>query len=187
LYAAILCSSAFAQVIIRPNLGPVLLAFLTVSILPFGVTLAQTPRATAPEQRLIAFLESHHLSSGLGSYWTANITTLRSDGRVQVVPILEDGGKIGPYHWHASAAWFGTPRLRTARFVVIDGTVPVRSFEAAVIASFGPPDHLYYLPSYPTYVIFVWDHPLISSGPPWGGPAVTPPVTARCFPHWSAG
>jgi hypothetical protein len=165
-YAGILCSSAFAGVVARPYLEPVLLAFLAVSALTFGVTLAQTPRATAPEQRLITFLEGHHLSSGLGSYWAANITTLRSNGQVQVVPILVDQGKIRPYHWHASVAWFGARHVRTARFVVIDGTVPVRSFEAALVASFGPPDHIYYLPSYPTYVIFAWDHPFTSSGLP---------------------
>jgi hypothetical protein len=165
-YAGILCSSAFAAVVARPHLGPVLLAFLAMSILIFGITLAQTPRATAPEQRLIAFLESHHLSSGLGSYWAANITTLRSNGQVQVVPVLVDHGKIRPYHWHASVAWFGAGHVRTARFVVIDGTAPVRSFEAAVIASFGTPDHTYYLPSYPTYVIFAWDHPFTGTGLP---------------------
>jgi hypothetical protein len=144
----------------------VLLAFLAMSLLTFGVTLAQTPSATAPEQRLVAFLQSHHLSSGLGSYWAANITTLRSNGQVQVAPVLEDAGEIRAYHWHASIAWFGARRMRTVQFVVIDSTVPVRSFEAAVIASFGPPDHVYYLPGDPAYVIFAWDHPIASSDLP---------------------
>jgi hypothetical protein len=74
----------------------------------------------------------------------------------------ESWGPLGLFVLVTTLAVIGDPLAD----LVIDGTVPVRSFEAAVIASFGPPDHIYYLPSYPTYIIFAVDHPITRSGLP---------------------
>ena len=164
-YAAILCYSALARVIARPLLARVILALLGVSGLAFGVSLAQAPRATAPQQPLIAFLKGHHLTYGLGTYWVANITTLRSNKQVQVLPILLEDGRIRAQYWHASASWFAGQQLSAVRFVVIDGSVPEEPFKEAVINTFGSPDHVYNLDTYPrySYVIFAWNHSIIGS------------------------
>ncbi|MGH2486954.1 MAG: hypothetical protein ACRDHE_13170, partial [Ktedonobacterales bacterium] len=78
IYAGILCYPACARMLAGRRLKRFIVTFLCASGLVYVVALAQTPRATAPEQPLIAFLESHHLTAGYGSYWTANISTLRN-------------------------------------------------------------------------------------------------------------
>ena len=78
----------------RRLMVPVVLVLMIASALPFAQVLTEAPRAMAPEQPLIAFLLSHHLTYGLGSYWAANITTVESDGKVCIVPIVDDDGHI---------------------------------------------------------------------------------------------
>ena len=162
-YAGILCYAAFARVVSRARLTLVVLAFLLVSGLTGGVLLAQSPHTVVPQKQLIAFLQNHHLTSGLGTYWTANITTLGSDGQVQVLPVVEQDGRIRPYRWHSDAAWFQGQRLDTANFLVFDSSVPKVPFQDEVINEFGMPQHIYRLADAQDYVIFVWDHPMIGS------------------------
>jgi hypothetical protein len=173
-YAGILCYSALSRVIARPHLAGVILAFLAVSGLTFGVMLAQAPDVTVPQQPLITFLKGHRLTYGLGTYWAANITTLQSNGQVRVLPVVEQNGHIRAYRWHADARWFNDQQLGTVRFVVIDGSVPVTSFQEAVINTFGTPDHIYHLgeSGSETYVILAWDHSIVSSAVD-----LKPPVT----------
>jgi hypothetical protein len=162
-YAGILCYGAFARVFARTRLTLVLLAFLLVSGVTGGVVLAQSPHPEAPQQQLITFLESHHLTYGLGTYWTANITTLGSNGQVRVVPVVDQDGRIRPYRWHADAAWFRGSRLDTANFVVFDRDAPQVPFQEAVINSFGAPQRIYRLADARNSVIFVWYHPILGS------------------------
>jgi hypothetical protein len=156
-YAGILCSSALAQVIARPQLDRFVLAFLAVSGLTFGIYLAQQSLPSAPERPLIAFLRSHHLTSGFGSFWAANIVTLRSDGAVRVLPIALDRQHLFLYRWHANADWFTREQLGTVQFVVVDERVPLAPFTQAVTNTFGTPDHVYQVDR---YTIFAWDHPV---------------------------
>ena len=162
-YAGILCYAAFARVVPRTRLTMVILAFLLVSGLSGGVFLAQSPPTVLPQQQLITFLKSHHLTYGFGSYWTANITTLGSDGQVQVLPVVEQNGRIRPYRWHSDSAWFRGQRLDTANFVVFDLSVPQVPFQEAVINQFGTPQHVYRLADAQDYVILVWNHPILGS------------------------
>ena len=163
IYAGILCYSAIARAIPERHVAKVVLAFLCVTTLAYGVMLAQAPRIEAPERQLITFLEGHHLTYGFGTYWVANITTLRSNDRVQVVPVTEQFGRIYPFIWHSNAAWFQGSQLGGARFVVIDDSVSATCFQKAIVKSFGEPDHIYYLDSNPRYVIFAWNHPIVGS------------------------
>jgi hypothetical protein len=160
-YASILCYAAFARVLSRARLTIVIPAFLLVSGLTGSVLFAQAPHSVAPQQHLIAFLKSHHLSYGFGTYWTASITTLGSNGQVQVLPVLEQDGRIRPYRWHSDAAWFQGSRLDTANFIVFDSSVPQGPFQDAVINEFGAPQQIYRLAQ--GYVILVWDHPIAGS------------------------
>jgi hypothetical protein len=163
-YAGILCYAAFGRVTSsRTQLTTVVLAFLLVSALTGGVLLAQTPPPPVPQRQLITFLESHRLTHGFGTYWTANITTLGSNGQVQVLPVVEQGGQILAYRWHANAAWFRGGKLDTANFVVFDRSVPSVRFQDAVINDFGAPQHIYRLVDTQDYVILVWDQPITSA------------------------
>src|SRR5262249_5375824 len=94
-----------------------------------------------------------------GSYWAAGITTLRSDGQVRVLPVVQKNGRIRAFRWHADAAWFDREQLSTAQFILIDPSVHVEPFEEAVVSSFGLPAHVYHLDG---YTIFAWDHPMVS-------------------------
>jgi hypothetical protein len=157
--AGVLCASALAEVISSRNLAPFIAAFLAASVLSGGIALTRRSVAVAPERPLVVFLESHRMTTGLAPYWSADITTLRSGGTLQVIPITSAGGRISLYRWHASDDWFRRERLATATFIVDDGRTPAASFDSAVIATFGMPDHIYTVGQ---YTIFAWDHPFIS-------------------------
>ena len=163
IYAGILSYPAIARAIPKRHVIQVVLAFLIVSGLTYAVVLAQAPRTQAPESQLITFLEGHNLTYGFGTYWAANITTLTSNERVQVVPVTEQYGSIYRFIWHSNSAWFEGPQLGSARFVVIDESVSAVCFQRAIVKSFGEPDHIYYLDSSPKFVIFAWNHPIVGS------------------------
>src|SRR5262249_16567961 len=161
IYLGILCYPLFAQVLSQRNLKQAILALLIVSGLTYGVMLAQSSEPPVPERPLIAFLQHHHLTSGLGSYWTAGITTLRSHGQVRVLPVVEQGGRIRAFRWHASADWFTRAQLSSAQFVIADSSVPADPFQEAVTHTFGMPDLVYRLGG---YTVFSWNHPIIRAG-----------------------
>ena len=48
-----------------------------------------TQNYPAKSQTLADFLVAHGLTSGLGGYWNANVSTLASDGRVRVAPVYD--------------------------------------------------------------------------------------------------
>jgi hypothetical protein len=153
----ILCYLALSEVIARRYLGRYVLAFVAVSGLSCGVMLANAPLVQIRQQPLIAFLQSHHLTVGLGTYWDANITTLRSNGQVRVLAVQAAGGRIHPYYWVVDGAWFDRAQLSKVRFVVTDELANIVPFQAAVTASFGAPDHIYHVGH---YTIDVWDRPI---------------------------
>jgi hypothetical protein len=162
IYAGVLCYPAFAQIFAGRYLPHVVVAFLAASGLTFGIMLAQTPRAGTPAQPLVAFLLSHHLTSGLGSYWTANLTNLWANGRLHVVPVAASQDGIHARQWQANATWFDPSRLGAARFVVIDWHESEGAYLQAVVSSFGAPDHIYHLPGPSRCVIFVWEHGIVN-------------------------
>ncbi len=170
IYLGILCYAALSQVVVRRYLGQFVLAFLAVSGLTFGVMLANAAPETVIQQPLITFLRGQHLTVGLGTYWTANITTVRSDGQVRVLPVRDDGGRIRPYYWVVDAAQFNRTQLGAVRFVVTDqlATIDLAPFQAAVTNTFGAPDHIYHVGR---YVVFTWDHPVRGS---LGKPVIVP-------------
>lgn len=156
-YAGILCSSALRLVVPARRLGGVVLAFLVAGALTFGVTLARAHRTAAREQPVVAFLLSHHLTTGLGGYWASDITSLSSNGQILVIPVHPDGDHFLLYRWHASAAWFTHRSLQAARFIVVDHNEPVDQFLNAACSEFGSPDAVYHVEQ---YTILVWSHPL---------------------------
>jgi hypothetical protein len=162
-YAGILGCAAFARVVGRRHLQRFVLALLAATLLTFGAALAGTPAGRNVEQPLVTLLRNHHLTSGLGTFWAANIITLRSDGMVRVLPVALDRQHIFLYRWHADTAWFSREQLRTVQFVVVDDRVPLAPFTQAVTSTFGTPDHIYQVDG---FTVFAWDRPL-------GGPATS--------------
>lgn len=159
-YAGILSSSALRLVVpVRLQRGTVL-ALLATSALTFGVTLASLPRAPAAGQPLVTFLESHHLTTGLGEYWVTNITTLGSDGRIRLIPIqIDEGCNLRAYRWHADEGWFKRDTISEAQFVVLDGGASIARYEACIEREFGVPSHLYHVNQ---YVVLTYDHPFVT-------------------------
>lgn len=157
--AGVLCASAIAEVISSRYLAGFVTVFLAASVLTSGVALAQRSPSPVPEQPLIAFLARHGMTTGLGSYWSADITTLRSGGAIHLSPIKSEGGHISPYRWHDTDDWFAPAQLDAATFIVDDGRTPIAPFQSAVIATFGAPDHIY---TVGRYTVFAWDHPFIT-------------------------
>jgi hypothetical protein len=79
-----------------------------------GYNAAQRPRPSV-NQALAGWLVAHHLTSGIGGYWDADVTALGSGGRVTIAPVV-DGAGYG-YPWESKASWFD-PKLRSAHFVI---------------------------------------------------------------------
>jgi hypothetical protein len=117
------------------------------------------PQASAAQ--LAGFLEAHHLHEGYGAYWSASITTVQSDGRVEVRPVLCVNGSdtIVRYLRNSEAAWYESPPATDARFVVFQPGAPWGGVDLKTAThTFGPPGRVYVVAQ--TYEVLVWSHPL---------------------------
>ena len=76
---------------------------------------AAQPSNPAVNQVLADWLVAHKLTSGIGGYWDANVTSLDSGGVVRIAPVA-DGASYG-YLWVAKRAWFD-PTVSSANFVI---------------------------------------------------------------------
>jgi hypothetical protein len=83
-----------------------------LSVLGYNAAQRSNPAAN---QTLADWLVAHKLTSGIGGYWDANVTSLDSGGVVRVAPVT-DGARYG-YLWVSKAAWFD-PDVSSANFVI---------------------------------------------------------------------
>jgi hypothetical protein len=149
---------AFRRRLPRVTLAPVLVAVLGCYLAALGYSVTR-PALPAENQSLTDWLVAHHLTGGLGTYWTGANTTLASGGEVQVAPTHDDG-KV-PYTWVAKTSWFD-PAVSRATFVIAKpgSTGDAYSFpETGVERSFGKPAHEYHVGQ---YLIMVYDENLLS-------------------------
>ena len=99
------------------------------------------------------------LTSGLGGYWDADVTSLGSGGKVTIAPLV-DGLKYG-YPWESKASWFDS-KVSSANFVIAhvqnlgDGYIPV----TLATSRFGKPAKEYFLGK---TVVLVYDRNLLRS------------------------
>jgi hypothetical protein len=133
-----------------------------------GVFLYDTsmPPAGQPQTQAVAsWLQARHLTSGIGDYWSANITTAATSGRVRVRAVTPTGcGQYAAYVWEAKQAWYQPPEAATFMLTKPDSTTAGAQVPAAAIAQFGRPVQTAAVDG---YQIIVWDHnllPAISSG-----------------------
>jgi hypothetical protein len=142
----------------RITLAPVLVAVLGCYLAALGYSVTR-PTLPAQNQSLTDWLVAHHLTGGLGTYWTGANTILSSGGQVHVAPVHNDG--TTPYTWVAKSSWFD-PAVSRATFVIATpgSTGDAYSLpETRVERSFGKPAHEYHVGQ---YLIMVYDKNLLS-------------------------
>ncbi len=144
IFGAILAGRLAGKVVERardllPRLA--LAAVAAFAAIGCAVGFADTLTATAPVQpvsQLASYLEQHHLTKGIGDYWSASIVTVVSSQAVVVRPVttLLGGQQIGRYLRQSSSTWYGGG----FQFLVYNAVVPWDDVEAqSALASFGPP------------------------------------------------
>jgi hypothetical protein len=127
-----------------------------MSVLGYNMSTQNYP---AQSQDLADFLVAHGLTSGLGGYWNANVSTLASDGRVRVAPVFDAG--IAAYPWETKTTWY-EPSVSYANFIVTTTYPPEQARfarPATVVAFYGKPARTYH---FSTYTIFVYNHNILN-------------------------
>jgi hypothetical protein len=159
IYAGILIYPTLATILPQRFLIGSVLALVIGSMVSFGVMLSHTVIQEPPQKPLTAFLLEHHLTNGLGSFWTAGITTVESDRHITIHQVNADSGSIRAYGWHANKEWFSNQEAGNVQFLVYRRNEDANFYQAA-IHSFGTPDHIYEVGQ---FVVITWDHPIINS------------------------
>jgi hypothetical protein len=126
--------------------------FAAAFLIPFaGQILSPT---ADPSQEVVEFLEANQLGEGYGSYWSASIFTLQSEGKVKVRQVARSPeGKLVPLEWLSARQSY---EMRDARFLIFkDQLFGVNPTSA--IKTWGPPDRQENVQG---YTIFIWPGPL---------------------------
>jgi hypothetical protein len=121
-----------------------------------GYNLAQ-PDPGQPGAQLASFLETHHLTNGVGSYWAASIITVESRGKVTIRPVVAgSGSQIRRYPRESDAAWYSGQRFQ---FFVYNLAIPWGSDNStSATATWGRPMRTY---AVGTFRVLVWPKPLV--------------------------
>lgn len=156
-FCAVLAGRLFGGRLAALRLEPVLAAGLVVMLAALGYNDIK-PKAVPPSTQLTAWLEAHHLTSGLAGYWESNITTLDSGGRVRLVSTVGGGTTAQPYE--SNATWFD-PAKYQANFIVSysASTDPSPVQPSVVRAWYGTPARVYH---FEDYTIMVYDYNLLT-------------------------
>jgi hypothetical protein len=121
----------------------------------FVNTLTTAPPAQ-PAVNLAAYLGQHHLTRGIGDFWSASIVTVESSDAVVVRPVVTlDGSQhIVRYTRLSSSAWYGGG----FEFLVYNVVSPWAGVDAqSARASFGRPQHV---AAVGPYNVLTWAHDL---------------------------
>jgi hypothetical protein len=159
-FGAVLAGRLLARSLLVSRALPALALVLAGYVLALGYA-ASPPPALPENAPLASWLAGHHLYDGLAGYWQANSTTLNSDGKIQLAPVIAYQGKLVAYTWEARQSWYD-PRLHDASFLVTvlsptSERTYAQPYEAR--ATFGPPVHTY---RFRRYVVLVWDKNLLT-------------------------
>jgi hypothetical protein len=120
------------------------------------------PESPAAFSRVAAWLQTHHLTYGLGGYWESSIVTVQTGEQVRVRALLK--ATLGPDLWLAKPAWYD-PTAQQANFVVLSSTPGFKNNwepRALVAKVFGRPAHVY---NFGPYTVMVWDKNILSDLP----------------------
>jgi hypothetical protein len=153
---------------LKPALAWVSVGVLACYMAGLGYGTAHRPVADF-DQAIVPWLEAHHLTTGLGTYFEANLITMDSGGRVAVRTVSWQFTRDVPRRYESKADWYD-PRQSYANFIVTntaDNTQnpsgsPRRNslipLPAIAALHAGPPAHVYH---YKTFTIMVWNHNLL--------------------------
>jgi hypothetical protein len=144
--------------VVRLRLVPALGVILACYVASLGYGAAQ-PAVPAQDQALANWLVAHHLKTGL-TLENANVTTLDTGGRVQLLVTYFEWWGAVPDAYQSKASWYDH-RLHYANFVastVMNGAIPPVSYRKAV-ADFGRPKRIYH---FGDYTIMIWDKNLLA-------------------------
>ena len=126
-------------------------------------TFASGLTASPPVQAssaLVSYLEGHHLSSGIGDYWSSSVVTVESSDAVVIRPVTTEPGTryLGRYMRQTTSSWYATG----FEFFVYNTALAWNSVDAqTAAASFGPPLQV---ASVGTYRVLTWGHDLSVPG-----------------------
>ena len=164
-FGAALAGRVLAARLSRARLVPALAAVLAV----YGVGVARVvalPPAPAQNQALADWLGQHRLTYGLAGYWMANSVTLDSGGSVELRSIKRADHLVRADWWEIQQSWYD-PAAHVADYVVLPsngaGPWPGPGVNPptlqSVLASFGQPARVYFLPG---YTVLVWSKNLLA-------------------------
>ena len=160
IFAIILCARVLSRpFVVKPPLRRPLGAIGALLALAIVAGGGYTISETAPPQpadALIALLRSHHLTDGLGGYWSASITTVLSGDTIRVRPVITGPtGSIERYARQSLGSWYESP---STNFLVYNANVNIDVItRASARATFGPARHVY---SVGSYRVLVYAHPI---------------------------
>lgn len=104
----------------RPRLGAgVLLALSFAYIVVFAAGAITAQPAAAPLAAVTSWLSQQGASTGLATYWDADVVTVSTRGAIAARPIATTPDSVGPYLWHATVAWYD-PSSNRATFVLLE-------------------------------------------------------------------
>lgn len=155
LTARVLARTKMANLPLRRSVE-VLSTVVAIAIVIGGVYTATSSPPPQPETALISLLRSHHLHDGLGGYWSASITTVKSNDAIKVRPVISGpDGRIERYARQSLDSWYANTG---ANFLVYYANVNVDAItRASARATFGPARHVY---SVGPYRVLVYAHPI---------------------------
>ncbi len=158
-FGAVLAGRLLSARLAAARLIPVLLVMLLGYVVILGHEVTK-PAVPAPNQQLANWLVARHFHNGLAAYWAADITTLLSEDRVQIVPVCGGAGGFAPEVWEDKASWYD-PVRHYANFLVIGAPSTCNYATVAQARSaFGPPARTYQVAG---YTVLVWDKNLLAA------------------------
>ena len=124
-----------------------------------GIQLSQ-PAPRSPAVRLAVFLRSHRLTSGVGDFWTASLTTVESGTAVTIRPVVPGpDATLEAYNKGDDPGWFAGHLFQFVAYpnTTADSSSTQVSMHTAT-ATWGPPSTVYRVAG---YHVLVWPHPLM--------------------------
>ncbi len=157
-----------ASRLLLPALAAVLAGY--AGVLAYNAVAPPRPPTT---QAVASWLTAHHLTAGIGEYWTANVTTVATGGRVEVRPVTISCGRFSPDAWESRQSWYAPPSTPTFLLLALAGASGTNVGAADATAQFGAAQRTARIG---TYEVLVWNHNLL--------PALTAASTPGCGQTW---
>jgi hypothetical protein len=104
------------RIVLPRRAGMAVAAAVAAALLPLTAAAARPVPATEGAA-LATWLEAHHLTYGIATYWDASDVTYDSDNRVQVRAVLSNGTTFSPDYWETKAVWYNAD-LQDATFAI---------------------------------------------------------------------